>query len=209
MFLRQIPLLRHVRLQQTPLERHVPPSDPATATCPRSAPADPARATCSPVRPRYCDMFGSSTMSLIPLFHSATCSPVRQTPLERHVRLHCDMFGSPLERHVPPTRPRYCDMFGSSRPPRADRPATATCSAPTGPARAMSPATSLERPATATCSAPADPARATCSPVRPRYPLLRATCSAPHVRLQQIPLERHVPPSDSRYCDMFSSSRPR
>ena len=41
-----------------PLERHVPPTDPAIATC--STPADPARATCSPVRSRYCDMFDPS-----------------------------------------------------------------------------------------------------------------------------------------------------
>ena len=78
---RQIPLLRHVRLHPIPLQRHVPPTDPATATC--SAPTDPATATCSPAD-----------------LATATCSP----PTD------------PARATCSPARSRYCDMFASSRP---------------------------------------------------------------------------------------------
>ena len=40
--------------QPTPLQRHVPPGGPATATC--DGPADPSPATCTSRRTRYCDM---------------------------------------------------------------------------------------------------------------------------------------------------------
>ena len=59
-------------LQPIPLERHVPPADPATATC--SPPPDPATATCSPRRSGYCDMFPQP----IPLQrHVPRADPVR------------------------------------------------------------------------------------------------------------------------------------
>ncbi len=167
MFPRQTPLLRHVRLQPVPLERHVPPPDPATATC-------------SSGRSRYCDMFPRQT----PLLRHVRPQPV---PLERHVpppdpaTATCSAPAGPARATCSPARPRYCDMFLRQIPllrhvrprqiplerhvrpqpaplerhvPPPD-PATATCSAPAGPARA-------------TCSTPPDPARATCSPARPR-----------------------------------------
>ena len=212
---RQVRLLRHVRLQPIPLERHVPRADPATATCwapadparatcspadPATAtcspPTDPARATCSPGRPGYCDMLGSSRPRQSDMFP-------RQVRLLRHVRLQ----PIPLERHVraTPGRSGYRLLPPERHVVRLLRhvrlqpiplerhvvPARATCS----PGR---------DPATATCSAPADPARATCSPGRPGYCDMFGS-SRPrsdmfpgrlqrHVRLQPIPLERHVPP---------------
>ena len=75
MYLPRDPLLRRVTRQPKPLQRHVSPAEPATATCDPSAdaapatcapagratatcarPTDPASATCAPRRTRYCDM---------------------------------------------------------------------------------------------------------------------------------------------------------
>ena len=178
-------------------------------------------------------MFPRRSRHVPPPDPAATCSiPLhvpRQTPLERHVppipqmfpgrSRYCDMFRqTPLERHVPPTDP-----------------ATATCSAPAGLARATcsparprycdmfpaDPATATcstpadparahvppPDPATATCSAPAGLARATCSPARPRY----CDMFGPQVPLErhvprQIPLERHVL-ERPQSCDMFPLER--
>ena len=172
MFPRQSRLLRHVRLQTIPLERHVLRAEPASATC--SDPADPARATCSPADPATATCWAPADPA------RATCSPGRSG--------YCDMFRS--------SRPRYCDMFPrQSRLLRHVRLQTIP----------------LERhvlraePASATCWAPADPARATCSPgrsgycdmfrsSRPRYCDIfpRQSRLLRHVRLQPIPLERHV-----------------
>ena len=133
--------------QPTPLVRHVPPTDPATATC--STPADPASATCSPAESGYCDMFDPS-----------------RTPLVRHVQ-PADTASATCS----PDRSRYCDMFDSSRPRQSDMfprqiPLLRHVRLqPTPPERHVLPAD----PATATCSTPADPARATCSPGRSGY----------------------------------------
>ena len=158
---RQIPLLRHVPIQPIPPERHVPRADPATATC--SAPADRRQSDMFPGRSGYSDMFASSGSP--PERHVP-----RQVRLQRHVRLQ----PIPLERRVP----------------RAD-PATATCWAPADRRQSdmfpgqirllrhvrLQPIPLVRHvvradPATATCSDPADPARATCSPADPAT----ATC---------------------------------
>ena len=207
---RQVRLLRHVRLQPTPLERHVPRADPATATC--WAPAGPARATCCPGRSGYCDMLGSSRP------RQSDMSP-GQIRLRRHVPIQ----PIPPERHVP-RQIRLLRHVGLQ---------------PTPPERHVLPA----GPATATCSPPTDPARATCCPGRSGYCDMlgssrpRQSDMSPgqirllrHVRLQPIPLERHVPRADpatatcwapadparatcfpgrSGYCDMFASNRSR
>ena len=91
-------LLRHVRPQPTPLERHVPPADPASATC-------------SPGRSGYCDMFASSRSRYCDMFP-------RQIRLLRHVRLQ----PIPLLRHVPPADPATATCSDPADP------ASATCS---------------------------------------------------------------------------------
>ena len=213
-------LLRHVPGLPIPLQRHVRPGGPATATC--EPPADPASATCASRRTRYCDM----CLPQDPLLRHVIRQP---TPLQRHVPPQDGLL-----RHVPgqpnpapatcdPRRTCYCDMYPANRPRSSDmclpedlllRHVTRQ---PIPPQRHVPPAES----ATATCTRPTDPGPATCSSRTTRYCDMYpaadpapATC-APR-RTRDCACTRPADPAPatcasrrSRYCDMYPARRSR
>ena len=127
MFLLQNHLLRHVADHPIPLQRHVPRTEPPTATCGR--PSDPAPATCSSHRTTYCDMWLAIRSRSSDMF-------LAQNHLLRHVAGH----PIPLQRHVRRAEPPTAACGGRPAPlqrhvPRAGPP-TATCGRPADPAPA-------------------------------------------------------------------------
>ena len=94
-------------VQPTPPERHVPPPDPATATCCRSA------------EPRYCDMFDQQ-IRLVRHVPGPPTSPERHVPPPDPATATCSRSADPATATCSTSRSGYCDMFPAHRPRQSD-----------------------------------------------------------------------------------------